>query len=301
MTTITEIAMASLGLTEKELRAILERAETRAFPKGVVVVKEGERNESLYLIVEGRVQAFIIDQAGKEAVLSTKGTGEFFGSTGFNNEPHPGSIRTVEPSRVIVLPKSDFRIFYPRDNLFSLRASEELVHQIEQQAQELSEALQQKTAISEVLRVISNSPTNAQSVLDTVAENAARLCDVTDAEILQVEGNELRLVAKYGQSRMWPIGTLRPLNRNWVSGRAVLDRSPIQVYDIQAAKAEFPLGVDFAKEGGHRTTFATPLLREGVAIGAILIRRLEVQRNMSMKMRHPVTEIRLQYFLSEAG
>jgi serine phosphatase RsbU (regulator of sigma subunit) len=142
---------------------------------------------------------------------------------------------------------------------------------------QLSEALQQKTAISEILRVISNSPTNVQSVLDAVAENAARLCDVNEAEIMQVEGDELRLVAKLGGSRQWPIGTARPINRDWVTGRAVVDRMPVQVPDLQAAEAEFPLGAAFAKQYGHRTTFATPLLREGAAIGAILIRRMEVR------------------------
>jgi len=142
---------------------------------------------------------------------------------------------------------------------------------------QLSEALQQKTAISEILRVISSSPTNVQSVLDTVAENAARLCDVTEAEIMQVEGDELRLVAKHGQHQIWPIGTARPINRDWVTGRAVVDRAAVHVHDLQAAEIDFPQGAAYAKQYGHRTTFATPLLREGIAIGAILIRRLEAR------------------------
>jgi serine phosphatase RsbU (regulator of sigma subunit) len=154
---------------------------------------------------------------------------------------------------------------------------ENLVRNAEQNKRELSEALQQKAAISEILRAISYSPNNLQRILDIVAENAARLCDVTDAEIMQVEGGELKLVSKYGRFRQWPIGTTKPLNRDWVTGRAVVDRTSVQVPDLQAAEAEFPLGAGYAKQYGHRTVFATPLLREGVAIGAILIRRREAR------------------------
>jgi serine phosphatase RsbU (regulator of sigma subunit) len=144
-------------------------------------------------------------------------------------------------------------------------------------ARELSEALQQKAAISEILRAISNSPANAQSVLDTVAAAAARLCDVTNVEIFQVEGDEVRLVAKQGHYRIWPIGFSLRISRDLVIGRTVADAASVHVPDLQAAEADFPQGAAYAKQYGHRTVFATPLLREGKAIGAILIRRLEVR------------------------
>ena len=63
------------------------------------------------------------------------------------------------------------------------------------------------------------------------------------------------------------------MNRDWVTGRAVVDRTTVQVRDLQAAQKEFPEGAAYAKEYGHRTTLATPLLREGNPIGVILIRR----------------------------
>ena len=144
-------------------------------------------------------------------------------------------------------------------------------------ARELAEALQQKTAISEILRAISNSPSDAQSVLDTVAAAAARLCDVANVEIFQVEGDEVRLVAKHGEYRIWPVGHSLPISRAFVVGRTILDAAPVHVHDLQAAEAEFPQGAAYARQYGHRTIFATPLLRAGKAIGAILIRRLEVR------------------------
>ena len=185
-------------------------------------------------------------------------------------------IMTTEPSRFLVLPKNDIKPFLYESHLFRERVIENHMIKPKQKSPELSEALQQKSAISAILRAISNSPSNVQSILETVAENAARLCDVNDAEIFKVEGNALRLVAKYGQHPLWPIGTLRPINRDWLAGRAVVDRRQIHVDDLQAATAEFPLGAALAEQFGHRTSFVTPLLREGVAIGAILIRRMEV-------------------------
>jgi len=276
MITNPEIEVANLRLTPEELRGISEFAEARSFPKDTIIIKGGGRSDTLYIIIEGRVKVFVIDSAGQEAVLSTQGEGNYFGSLGFDEGPLPASVMTVEPSRMIVLTKSDLKVLLTRNNVFSVRVFEKLVQQVEKQRQELSEALQHMKAISEILRVISSSPTNVQSVLDTVAEYAGQLCDVTNAEILQVEGNELRLVTKHGMHHVWPIGFKIPINRNWVVGRAVADCTSVHVHDLQQAEVEFPKGAAYAKQYGHRTVFATPLLIEGVAIGVILICRLEV-------------------------
>ncbi len=142
---------------------------------------------------------------------------------------------------------------------------------------ERNEAIEQQRATSEVLRAISNSPTDAGSTLPAIAESVARLLDVTDAEIMRVEGNVLRCVAKHGPSRQWPVGTTRLLGRDWVTGRAVIDRTIVHVADLQAREHEFPQGAAYARQYGHRTTLAVPLLREGSAIGAILIRRMDVR------------------------
>jgi signal transduction histidine kinase len=144
---------------------------------------------------------------------------------------------------------------------------------------DLTETLEQQTATSEILRVISSSPTDLQPVLDAVAESAARLCDASDAQIFRLDGNVLRLAASYGSIPVMMFGEQgTPVSRGWVTGRSVVDRQTIHVPDLAAeTEAEFPVGKVHQTQGGHRTTLATPLLREGVPLGAILIRRMEVR------------------------
>src|SRR5499426_2031565 len=153
-----------------------------------------------------------------------------------------------------------------------------LIHEQQSRNRELTEALAQQTATSEILRVISRSPTDLQPV-DTVAENAARVCGARDTHIFRIEGDLLRMVSSYGRLPVldgFEEGLL--INRNWVTGRAVVDRRTIHVDDLASeAQNEFAEGRDYARRFGHRTTLATPLLREGVPVGAILIRRGEVR------------------------
>jgi signal transduction histidine kinase len=111
-------------------------------------------------------------------------------------------------------------------------------------------------------------------VLDTIARTASTLCEGADSTILLREDDGLRNVAHHGAL---PTGGLRSLNRSFVPGRAVVDRLPIHVHDILAAQQEFPLGYEYAKQHGHRTSLAIPLLREGFAIGSFLLRRSVVQ------------------------
>ncbi|MCL5776412.1 GAF domain-containing protein [Limibaculum sp. FT325] len=151
----------------------------------------------------------------------------------------------------------------------------ELFENVAARNRELAEASEQRTATGEILRVISSSPTDLDPVFRTMAEHAARLCDATDAQIFRLDDGGLRLRASYGALPLH--GGLHPVNREWVTGRAVVDGVTVHVEDLAAAGEEFPLGVAYQRRYGHRTTLATPLMRGDEALGAILIRRLEVR------------------------
>src|SRR5262249_3042760 len=141
----------------------------------------------------------------------------------------------------------------------------------------LSEALERHTATSEILRAIASSPGQLQAVLDAVAENAARLCHAVDALIHRVDGDVLRIIAHHGPIPIiGPVGEATiPLVRGIAPGRAVLERQTIHVVDIEREAEEFPDGAAVARQVGVRAALTVPLLREQVAIGAIVIRRLE--------------------------
>jgi signal transduction histidine kinase/putative methionine-R-sulfoxide reductase with GAF domain len=150
-----------------------------------------------------------------------------------------------------------------------------LLRELRQRTGDLTESLEQQTAISEILRVISNSPSDVQPVLNSVAENAARICEAQVVDVILVKNNMLRSAAQFGDLSR-DIGDV-PLDRSTVMGRSICDLQPVHVEDQQKAGEDFSRGREFAIRFGHRTILSVPLIREGRALGAILVRRTEVR------------------------
>ena len=140
---------------------------------------------------------------------------------------------------------------------------------------ELKESLEQQTATSEILGVIASSPTDIQPVLDVVAESAARLCEASESAIWRCDGANFWLVASQGSIPVPLSEGRRPLTRSIPSARAMIDGETVHIHDLLSpdSLAEFSEAV---RSVGIRTILVAPLLREGLAIGAIHIRRPEV-------------------------
>ncbi|MBP6768072.1 MAG: GAF domain-containing protein [Reyranella sp.] len=141
--------------------------------------------------------------------------------------------------------------------------------------EELREALEQQTATADILRVISQSPTDVQPVLSAVAKAALRFCGAPDALISMRDGDDLVTTAHEGPFRA-TIPLRRRLSRGSPSGRAIIEGRPVEIVDIRGADAiEFPDVVELAREHRWRAALIAPMLREGVAIGALFLRRRE--------------------------
>ena len=149
-------------------------------------------------------------------------------------------------------------------------------------AKERYEALEQQRATSEILRVIAGSPGNLQTVLDTIAENAARLCDADDVLLRRTDGVTYQTVSHFGP--LPHSGDEIPVDIGSGPGRAILERRIVHVHDVQKAQDKFPGAKLYAIPQGVRTALAVPLLRNGVVLGVFHLRRLKVQPLLTTKL-----------------
>ena len=97
------------GLGEEDLAALEAVIVVRSYPRNAVVVSEGDRSDTLFLILSGRVKIFVSDDEHRELVLNTQGPGEYFGEMILDDGPRSASAMTLEPCRMGVLTRERFR------------------------------------------------------------------------------------------------------------------------------------------------------------------------------------------------
>lgn len=114
---------SSLG--EAELASLSNKVITRQFPRNTVIINEGDHSDSLYIINSGSVKVFLSDNEGKEVILNTQGTGEYFGELALlDSQPRSASVITTEKSSLSIISKANFEAFlekHPEANLKIMR------------------------------------------------------------------------------------------------------------------------------------------------------------------------------------
>ncbi|MGI9571657.1 MAG: Crp/Fnr family transcriptional regulator, partial [Desulfobulbia bacterium] len=230
----TELILANLGFTAEESNKIIETGVICFHPRNSIVLASPFTSESLYIILEGGVQVLALNSDDKEVTIAHYKNGEYFVGIEFSDVPHMTSVRAIEPSRLLELRMNWLKALLPQASTSANRVIENMLKGVGKLGEKLSESIQHKQAITEILGAICTSPSDLNPLLATVAENAAKLCDAIDASIMQVENDHLKLVAQYGTIENWSVGEKRRLNRNWVSGRAVVDCKPVHVLDLLA-------------------------------------------------------------------
>ncbi len=142
----------------------------------------------------------------------------------------------------------------------------------------LAEALEQQTATAEILRVISNSPTDLQPVFDTIVETVVQLCGGVSAFVYRFDGDLIHLSAHHHTAtsrarevfeRHYPT----PPSRVSMIAQAILDRTVVHVRDFENDPDVSPASREMARAANHRSTLAVPMLRHGSPIGAIAVGR----------------------------
>ena len=194
-------------------------------------------------------------------------------------------MREGEPIGAIALARNRVEPFGDREIELVTTFADQAVIAIENARllSELRESLEQQTATSEVLSVISASPGDLEPVFASMLENAARICDAKFGNIFRWDGEALQLVAKHNTPPAF--GELRrrllhqPGSKSLIS-RMITTKSPVHVADLAAEPAyaeREPRYVSAVEIGGVRTFLAVPMLKETELVGAFVLYRQEVR------------------------
>ncbi|MBI5262551.1 MAG: GAF domain-containing protein [Bradyrhizobium sp.] len=193
-------------------------------------------------------------------------------------------LRSGQPIGVLFLGRKAVELFADKQiELVSTFADQAVIaienvrlfDEVQAKSRDLQEALTYQTGSANILKVIASSPTDVGPVLNAIVESACELCEAADALAVLKHGDELLYPAHHGSIPV--VWQRQSVNRQTPSGRAILDRHPVHVRDLLGPEGDaFPIAREYAYRSNVRTVLSVPLLRDGESIGAIVLRRTEV-------------------------
>ena len=196
-------------------------------------------------------------------------------------------LKDAEPIGVFTIYRQEVRPFTDKQiellKSFAAQAviaieNARLLNELRERTDDLSESLQQQTATADVLKIISRSAFDLQTVFETLVKSAAQLCEADAVALHRPMGETYPWVASLGYSREYEdYMTDHPIvpNRDNILGHALLERRAVQITDPQS-DPEFTSSI-IPSISGMRTVLGVPLLRESTPIGVIVLNRRTVR------------------------
>lgn len=126
----TSHARTVFTLSGAELTALSGHGIARSYPKGAVVVTEGDSTDTLYVILEGRVKVYATDDQGREVLFLTQGPGEYFGELVLDEGPRSASVMTLEKARLLAVPRRELQDFVASNPAFALNIMKKLITRV---------------------------------------------------------------------------------------------------------------------------------------------------------------------------
>lgn len=117
-----------LGMSDEEVASMSVHAKLQSFPKQKIIINEGDRSDSVYVIHSGTVKVFLYGKNGKEIDLNVLGPGEFFGEMVLDSGPRSASVMTLEPAQFFIIPLNIFREFLVKHPDFAMRLIKTLIY-----------------------------------------------------------------------------------------------------------------------------------------------------------------------------
>jgi CRP/FNR family transcriptional regulator, cyclic AMP receptor protein len=118
------------SLPELHLKALAEHGTVKGYPKNTVIVSEGDRSDSMYMVLSGKVKVYLADEDGKEVLLSVMGPGEYFGELILDDGPRSASVMTTEASKFSIVSIAQFKEFLARHPDAAFELVKSLIHRV---------------------------------------------------------------------------------------------------------------------------------------------------------------------------